>query len=332
MIDNTTKAVDLIIGQLKTADKVRKLLTMLIYIAYVLYRLVSHGGYLALNLVLLAVTVAYMIFYVINMSFDGRLLNRKAVEYVNRFYRWTRFILAAVGTGLTVSGFLAVGAEYTTVNLILAIVLPVFLVLQLILDLAIDYLTYCFNMLKTAATADIDNFKVQYERPISAVKGVKDAITGMSEFKSGVSGIAKAIFGKKQKNEPKITDGKSAELPNETQKSVQPVIISEYSETQTEPVAELPIGEELAALPAPTEGKRNGKGIMARVFGKKSKEKQETAEICEQGTRDNPYSAETAVDCNPSDSSADTNSPTSEIAAEAVAAEPAPKEGRKKRK
>ena len=198
MIDNTLKSIEQIASQLKSINAVRKLLTMLLYMGYLIYRLATGAGYLALNIVLLCLSTFYAAFYVYYTSLDRKILSEKSLHLVDSLCRWAKLVLCLVGAGLTVVGFLTVNQEINTINLIFAILLPVFLVLQLVFDLVYEYILYCLRLLKDGIGADIDNLKQTYQRPIQTVAGVRDTMQGWATMRHGMGTMLRAMFGRKK--------------------------------------------------------------------------------------------------------------------------------------
>ncbi len=204
MINNTLSSIEKITGQLKTLNKVRKFLTLILYSGYLVYRIVANNGYFALNICLLAVTVLYGTFYVYYVSTDKNTMEKDSVRKVNRVYRWSKHVLTGIGVGLNVSGFLAVADQGLTVqNLVFAIIMPAFLVLQIVFDIIYEYALYCFKLLKKGFMADVDAAKEKYEKPIQMVQNVRATVGGIKNVKDGVVGIASSFFKKrKKKGEP----------------------------------------------------------------------------------------------------------------------------------
>ncbi len=200
MIDNTLQSIETITGQLKGIDSFRKIITLLLYAAYLIYRIVVGGGYLALNIVLLVLTTAYACFFAFYLSTDKKAFSQKTVKVITDVYRWTKLVFAGIGVGLSVSGFLAVSGEMSTQNLIFCILLPIFWVLQLVFDILFDYANYCFNLLKKGFSADIDNLKKTYEKPLQTVEGVRNTMEGFRTLKDGFSTVGQAIFKRKKKS------------------------------------------------------------------------------------------------------------------------------------
>ena len=168
MIANTTAAIEKITGQLKTLNTFRKFMTLLLYSAYLIYRIVAGNGYFALNVTLLALTCLYAAFFVYYISVDRNATNKKTYGVVKRVYRWSKLLLTGIGVGLNVSGFLTVAGEGLTLpNLLFAIVMPAFLVLQIVFDVIFEYANYCFGILKKGVEKDIEKVKETYQKPLN---------------------------------------------------------------------------------------------------------------------------------------------------------------------
>ena len=197
MIANTTAAIEKITGQLKTLNTIRKFFTLFLYSAYLVYRIVAGNGYLALNITLLALTLGYAAFFIYFSSIDKKTANKKTYRIINRVYRWSKLLLTGIGVGLNVSGFLAVAGEgLTPLNLVFAVLMPAFLVLQIIFDILFEYANYCFGLLKKGVEKDIENIKETYEKPIKMVENVRATVEGIKNVKESVAGFTSAFIQK----------------------------------------------------------------------------------------------------------------------------------------
>lgn len=199
MIDNTIHNLELIVSQLKGINNVRKLLTLILYLGYVVYRIAVGAGLLAVNIVLGVLTLFYACFYAYYLSLNRKVQAEKTLRVVDRLCRWARLVLCLVGGGVSVVGIITYAQDATMLNLLFAVVLPIFLILQVIFDVVYEYVCYCLRLLREGIEADITQIKETYARPIQAVEGVKDTIQGFQAVKSGVKNIVRSVFQRRSK-------------------------------------------------------------------------------------------------------------------------------------
>lgn len=242
MIENTLFSIEKITGQLKTLNTVRKFVTLILYSAYLVYRIVSGGGYLALNIALLAITCLYGAFFIYCLSVDKKTLNKKTVYVIKRAYRWSKLVFTGIGVGLNFSSFLAAAKEGMTIqNLVFCVIMPAFFVFQVICDIIFEYANYCFRLLKKGVMADVDKIKEKYEKPIEVVKNVKSTFDGIKNVKEGVVGLASSFIKnrKKKKEEKKKNTEEIKEIAASDEEETPEVI-----EVEAKDVTELPPGQD----------------------------------------------------------------------------------------
>lgn len=219
MIANTTAAIEKITGQLKTLNTFRKFMTLLLYSAYLIYRIIAGNGYLALNVTLLALTCLYAAFFVYFISVDKNSANKKTYGVVKRVYRWSKLLLTGIGIGLNVSGFLTVAGEGLTLpNLLFAILMPAFFVLQIVFDVLFEYANYCFGLLKKGVEKDIEKVKETYQKPLKVVENVRTTMDGLKNVKEGMAGITSAIL---QKSKEKMADRRAKREEKKAKKAIE---------------------------------------------------------------------------------------------------------------
>ncbi len=234
MIDNTTAAIEKITGQLKTLNTFRKFLTLLLYGAYLVYRIIVGNGYLALNVTLLTLTGLYAAFFIYFISIDKSATNKKRYGVVKRVYRWSKLLLTGIGIGLNVSGFLTVAVEGLTLpNLLFAILMPAFFVLQLVFDVIFEYANYCFGLLKKGVEKDVEKVKETYQKPLKVVESVRTTMDGLKNVKEGMAGITSAIL---RKGKEKMADRRARKEEKKAKRAVEEEIVAPAVAAAEEPL------------------------------------------------------------------------------------------------
>lgn len=182
MTSNTTQALDIINNQVKAFDRIRSLITMFTYIAYSIYKIVTDKGYIILNCILLGLTVLYAINYIIKLSLTNATVNKKTEKIIKKLYKYSKLVFTATGLGLSISAFLSLTAsEITPINLVLAIIMPLLWCLQLIFDIFLEYVYYCYDLIHKGVENDITQIKDTITKPIQVAKKVGENVIDMGK-------------------------------------------------------------------------------------------------------------------------------------------------------
>ena len=253
-LENTLGAIDSIWGVIKTADTVRLVSTYLIYTAYLVYRIATGGGYLALNICLLALTFFYGVFALTQKVVGKKYISEKVKKGVDTTYTVFKRIFTFVGLGLTVSSILVAVNDFTALDFAFAILSGVFACLQIIFDIVFALVGKCFEIIKTAILADVNNFMDEHEKQINMVKGAVNVVGKIGKGFAAIGRLKNKLLPKKEKKNLPPPDAQPTLPPTELPAEI------DHSTPCEVAVTELPApSEETPSLPAPVEEKEEGK-------------------------------------------------------------------------
>ena len=174
MLDYTKMAIRQTVADLKRTDYIRNVATQIIYIVYLLYNLIAGAGYLALNIVLLIISAAYFVFFLLVTSFgkspEGKALKKRGTAV----YVWCKRLIKLFTLGLTVYGICTAVGHVSALSVILAALMIVGWCLQIIFEVLIRILTNRVNFILEGLEADLD----QMLKPVRSVGNFFKKMTG----------------------------------------------------------------------------------------------------------------------------------------------------------
>ena len=174
MLDYTKMAIKQTIADLKRTDYVRNIITQLVYIFYLVYTLIVRTGYFAFNIALLALSVAYLIFFLV-MTSCGKSPEGKQVKRVTTgIFVWCKRLIKLFTLGLTIYGICTAVEHVSAVSVILAALMIVGWLLQIVFEVLIKILTNRVTLITDALEADIDNII----KPFKTVGNFFKKVTG----------------------------------------------------------------------------------------------------------------------------------------------------------
>lgn len=180
----TKKELDNLIRDFKNFNTAFRFVSLGVYLAFLVYCLVAQTGYVFVNAFLLAITVLYTAFAVVCTVRTAKGYETPWDKRAAKIYHWAKFGAMVVSAGLSVAGILTAVSHPTAISILLAILLPVCLVLQLLFDLAIVWIT-----------ARVHRFQAALEQDMEALK--RDLL------KIALGFVKDAIFKRKEKEEEK---------------------------------------------------------------------------------------------------------------------------------
>lgn len=156
----TKQELDNLINDFKRFNTAFRFFALAVYITFIVYCIVTGAGYLALNIFLLVISTAYLAFVIVVTVREARGEDTtKADKIAAKIYRWMKFAAIFVSAVLSVVGVLTAVEEATPLSVVLAILLPVCLILQAILDLAIVWITARVKRFQIALAEDVNTLK-----------------------------------------------------------------------------------------------------------------------------------------------------------------------------
>lgn len=170
MFDYTKTAIDVTVKDLKRIFFFFNGFVQLLYIAYLTYACIAHKGFFAANVVLLSVSVAYFVFFVLTYTKKERKLKKLA----RRTYSLAKIGINAFSIGVAVYGICVTVDEVSTVSVILLVLMIIGWLLSVLLQAAIYFIDSRARLIIEAFRAD----KETVLKPVVAVKNTVKKLVG----------------------------------------------------------------------------------------------------------------------------------------------------------
>lgn len=178
----TKKELDLLVRDIKRLGTAFRLFSVVVYVLFCIYKIVINTGTFALNIVLLCVSVVYLgfvIFFTVNEAQSRA--GKRIVLVSDKVYHYVKLAALVFSAVLAVVGIATAKDHVTVISVLLAVFLPVCVVLQLVLDLALYYFTKRVERFQTALTQDMETLKRDMVK--IAIELVKESIFPKKESK-----------------------------------------------------------------------------------------------------------------------------------------------------
>ena len=173
MFDYTKAIFNKTMSDLKLFAKVWTLGTLGVYIAYLLYATISTSEFLAANIVLLVLTVAYFVFNLILITKGSELLKARK-RLAKRAYKYSKYVINSVTLITALCSIWLNPYDVHPFKLLITVFMAIMLVVQLALEVSVTIVEKRFNMFIEAFNADIEFVT----KPVNTVKNVFKKITG----------------------------------------------------------------------------------------------------------------------------------------------------------
>ena len=171
MMDYTRVALNNTVRDVKRASFLFSLTANILYMAYLVYAIIVDAGILYLNIALLALSSAFLAFYILTAVDETKKRTRKIGV---KTYRYIRLVLDFFTLAASVYGIYIASSHVTVTSLFLCAASLVAWVVRFILTLLSAYVEARVNYLVTAITADAE----ELTRPFSAVGTVINKVRG----------------------------------------------------------------------------------------------------------------------------------------------------------
>lgn len=173
MFDYTKAIFGKTLSDLKRLEKAWSFSTISVYIAYLIYAIAANYGILTANIILLSLSVAYFVFYLVVIIKGSEILKSRK-RFAKKAYRYLKYM---INTATLITALYNISVHpYDThpLRLIAVIFMTMLLLIQLVLEVSITVVERRFNMFIEAFYADIEFVT----KPVNTVKNVFKRITG----------------------------------------------------------------------------------------------------------------------------------------------------------
>ena len=174
MLDYTKAAI------LKIQEDLRKLLSwanlimQLTYIGYLIYALCTGAGIYLANVVLLALSVFYFVFFVFISAGGTNALKKKAKKTVTLIFRRSKQVIKFFTLGVMLYGIYATANQATPVSVLFSAFMIVAWLVPFVLEFLIKYFTFRAQLFVEALSADIE----PVAKPIKSVGNFFKKVSG----------------------------------------------------------------------------------------------------------------------------------------------------------
>lgn len=173
MFDYTKAIFNKTMSDLKLFAKVWTLGTLGVYIAYLIYALAAQSGFLAANIILLILSVAYFVFNLI-LIIKGSELLKSRKRFAKKTYKYSKYVINSVTLITALYSIWLTPDNVHPFKLLITVFMTIMLVVQIALEVSVTIVEKRFNMFIEAFNADIEFVT----KPVNTVKNVFKKITG----------------------------------------------------------------------------------------------------------------------------------------------------------
>ena len=164
MIDYTKVALKKIFDDFKQFVYVFQVCVYILYTLYLIYAIITKSGILAVNIVLLIFSIAYLIFFIV---YNERKQKNKALKkVVTEIFKWSKRAIKLFTIGVALYGVYETSKNATPLSVVLASLMVVGFVFDLLFDVIIRFISKRIHFVYEAIQADVETIT----KPFTAVK------------------------------------------------------------------------------------------------------------------------------------------------------------------
>lgn len=174
MLDYTKAAI------LKIQEDLRKLLywanllMQLVYIVYLIYAVATSAGVMVANIVLLAISVLYLGFFIFISIGGTNRLKKKTRKVVGLIYKRSKQVIKVFTLGVMLYGIYATANQVTPISVIFSAFMIVAWLVPIVLEFLLNYFTARARLFVEALSADIEPIT----KPIKSVGNFFKKVSG----------------------------------------------------------------------------------------------------------------------------------------------------------
>jgi hypothetical protein len=174
MFDYTKAAVEKLVEDFKKVVYVLTLGTQVAYIFYLCYALLAPSGNPIINGLLLVLSLAYLVFFLVMTEYGKTPDGKQAQKRVKQIYGICKKLIKLYTLGLAVYGLCMTANNVNPFSLILTVFMVVGFVLQIIFDTLLGIISKRVNLIIEAVVADKNNLV----QPVKTVGNFFKKLTG----------------------------------------------------------------------------------------------------------------------------------------------------------
>jgi len=174
MLDYTKTAMKQVLDDFKKAFFLLRVATQIVYIAYLLYALISMRGLWIINGVLLALSVGYLLFFLSATAWgkspDGKKMQKRGTE----IYNWSKRLIQLFNLAVAVYGLCYTAKKVSVFSVIFSAMMIALWFFNLIFSFVQKFVGARINLLVAGLEADIESVT----KPVRSVGNFFKKMTG----------------------------------------------------------------------------------------------------------------------------------------------------------
>ena len=164
MIDYTKVALKKIFDEFKQFVYVFQVCVYILYTLYLIYAIATKSGILAVNIILLVFSLAYLIFFIVYNHRKQK--NKTLKKIVTEIFKWSKRAIKLFTIGVALYGVYETSKNVNPLSVVLSALMVVGFVFDLLFDLIIRFISKRIHFVYEAIQADVETIT----KPFTAVK------------------------------------------------------------------------------------------------------------------------------------------------------------------
>lgn len=173
MFDHTFAAFNYILNGFKRMIFVIALVTQLVIIGHRGYSLYAGKGNLIANIVLIMLSTAYFVFFIVTRNMNSR-EEKNMKKITKRIFDYSKIFINAMTLGAVLYAAVISSLDMGAIDIILLALSLIGWIMQVVIQLIIHYVEAQVSLIRTAIEMDIEVVK----RPVTVVSDAIKKITG----------------------------------------------------------------------------------------------------------------------------------------------------------
>ena len=159
MLDYTRAAFSQVVEDFKKIITCVNITTQVLTIAYLIYTLIAKTGVMIANAILLALSIAYFIYFLLTLHKENRKLTkqeRAQKKNIKNLYNWCKRIVKLLPIGVAVYGLFVTNSDFTPLSLFFVLFMILGWILEFLCHLIKNYLQAKMDFLMAGIKADLE--------------------------------------------------------------------------------------------------------------------------------------------------------------------------------
>ena len=159
MFDYTKAALFEVVEDFKKIITGINITTQALTIVYLIYTLIANTGVMIANAILLALSIAYFIYFLMSSRKEKKKLTKQEKarkKNIKNIYQWCKRIVKLLPIGVAIYGLFITNLDFTPLSLLLVLLMILGWIFEFLCHLIKNYLTAKVEFIIAGITADIE--------------------------------------------------------------------------------------------------------------------------------------------------------------------------------